>query len=353
MSSFPLTRVPWWDALLFGVILACVIVCAPAPPHVRAGASRPLTRLLCWVVLQMGVLTIMLALPLWDPNSCSTYVMYPLFMIVIYHTATPAGSQKSPIAVSRKVRLLVSFAHALLGVFVFAFILRIPCAWSKVDGATLEVEGISVPLRKDVCIYPYVSILVAILLWLPDCIVQGRRGALRKARLREVISRPTRPGHTSSPAPSQNLSTNVQDPAAQTHAQNRGCAKGCFLFKAQLRKQLTEKLVMLAIALGLYYPLGLWDALAVIQLLTNGRLCYAMLRDQVWDDASSPLVETLQAPLGPGVPLEPVPPQLGAGDLTDLAGAQPATPCSGTVHTHVPMGTVHHVGVHTNSCDAP
>ena len=345
MSSFPLTRVPWWDALLFGVILACVIVCAPAPPHVRAGASRPLTRLLCWVVLQMGVLTIMLALPLWDPNSCSTYVMYPLFMIVIYHTATPAGSQKSPIAVSRKVRLLVSFAHALLGVFVFAFILRIPCAWSKVDGATLEVEGISVPLRKDVCIYPYVSILMAILLWLPDCIVQGRRGALRKARLRGVISRPTRPGHTSSPAPSQNLSTN-QDLAAQPHAQKRGCAKFCFLLKAQLREGLVHGLAKLAIACGLFYPLGVWDALAVLQLLTNGPLCYAMLRDQVWaDDASSPLVETLQAPLGP-VPLGPVPPQLGAGDLTDSAGGQPATPCSGTVHRTLvfPVVTSHQNG---------
>ena len=73
---------------------------------------------------------------------------------------------------------------------------------------------------------------------------------------------------------------------------------------------------MLAIAGGLCYPLGVWDAFAVLELLVYVRLCYAMLRDQVWaDDASNPLVET---------PLGPIPPQLGAADLTDSAGGEAA-----------------------------
>ena len=313
ICSVPLTRVPWWSAFLFGVILACgLVVVVRSDPHACANATKSLPRLLCWIFhpQRMGFFTFILAFSLWYPNSCSAYAMYPVVMGLICDPAI-AGSQKSPIAVFRKVRPFVSFARALLGIFVFAFILPIPCALNNVHGTTWEIEGIPVPLRRDVCIYPYASILMAFLLWLPDCIVQGRRGALRKARLRKVIPRPTRPRQTSSPAPSQHLSTG-QDQATQTHSQKRGCAKQCVPAKAQLK----EKLLMLAIAGGLCYPLGVWDAFAVLELLVYVRLCYAMLRDQVWaDDASNPLVET---------PLGPIPPQLGAADLTDSAGGEAA-----------------------------
>ena len=250
-----LDNVQWWGWTLSGCtfLLLCVVF-------------RSWCALLYLVFF--SPLTYLSAI-LW-PEDCNAYLMYPA---MVWTTITPSH-ELDLIGVRllgwRGRAVLTSTYRLLVGTIYAAYILPGPCDISKVHGEVIKIENIPVAMRKDVIlagqsIYPYVCILGAVLVWAPECIAHFSS----RTTLQHMLRRPL-------PSTQSSASTSSTPPTSGGSNSHP---------TIPWQKVVMHKVVEVAGIVLVCILLGVWDVVALVDLVAQSRSYVARLRVLAWTDA--------------------------------------------------------------------
>lgn len=220
------------------------------------------------LILALFYLSAMFALPLWFllfpllyPADCLSYISYAFSAMLLVNPSLCTRDWQA--------LLTSSVYRVILGVLYAIYILADdgPCAIAKVRHEALEFERIPVPYRKDVLlrdksIFPYLFVGGSAMAWGPEIVAM----LVSRRTLQRIFSRPQQPR-----------------PSSAAHRPTTFCSKTCKIFKDKIKE-----LAATMLSAGASYPIGLFDALAVGDLLLVSMYCIDRLRCLAWADATTP-----------------------------------------------------------------
>jgi len=223
------------------------------------------------VLGSMAFCFFLLYLPLQFPGECITYVWYPFLCMVFTELVLTAAWLSSRMAIT--ARLLTSTHRFLVGALTAAYIMPGPCAMNKVSSQHMEINHIQIHVRADnilphQSIYPYICVLGGVLIWIPEWATR----VSSRATLQRWVRRPK------APMPPAVLDSSPIPNAAEQEAP----ANAPTNFRSKCKQEIKHHLLMIAVTACVCIPLGLWDSMAVADLLNQARFCRTRLQELAW-----------------------------------------------------------------------